>query len=224
MVGCFRPAHAGHRRRGWQASLSGRTVPASRLAAPVPARYAPRPRARIRWSRPRRPGRWCRAPRSRAPAASAKAATAACGGRARVSNEPTCTILAAMGPSIRGPAQVASRRAIVARSVRLLILAFCVGAGCGGGKSAEDAGADAPSCTADCECPTRCCDLGVCRACGRPALGLCGGGERACPCIGGTCDQRLCCVLPDGTIDPGTGPACTASRPDGGSNPADVRP
>jgi hypothetical protein len=32
--------------------------------------------------------------------------------------------------------------------------------------------------------------------------------EIGCPCVGGTCDQRGCCLLSDGGIDNGFGPAC----------------
>lgn len=63
-------------------------------------------------------------------------------------------------------------------------------------------------CTADCECEEReKCLGGHCNgALHLPRQGVCTFGD--CPCVGGTCDAQGCCVLPDGTIDPGTGPAC----------------
>jgi hypothetical protein len=103
----------------------------------------------------------------------------------------------------------------IAAAVAILLL------GCGGGAAAPDAWVDprpdgAP-CTADCECgsSSACCmgtPQGECVAqCGRLDFGFCG---YDCPCAGGTCDDRHCCVLPDGAIDNGFGAACTA--PDAG--------
>jgi hypothetical protein len=71
-------------------------------------------------------------------------------------------------------------------------------------------------CTADCECYARglACQAGRCVAVGRRLYGLCGSTPTTCPCFGGTCDLRGCCVLPDQTIDDGWGPACMP--PDGG--------
>jgi hypothetical protein len=67
-------------------------------------------------------------------------------------------------------------------------------------------------CQADCECPSQCCNGGYCWAgCGRPVLGLCGVPGNDCPCAGGACDERHCCVLPNGGVDDGFGFAC---RPD----------
>ena len=72
---------------------------------------------------------------------------------------------------------------------------------------------DARTCTADCECTAigDVCRYGECVR--RPGVpeGICsidGGGPMPCPCLGGSCDDRGCCVLPDGAIDNGSGPAC----------------
>ena len=81
--------------------------------------------------------------------------------------------------------------------------------------AAVDAAApDVIHCTADCECLqySRACDSdGTCHSVGRPPFGLCPfnpGSSYSCPCVGGACDERGCCVLPDGGIDNGFGPAC----------------
>jgi hypothetical protein len=78
---------------------------------------------------------------------------------------------------------------------------------CRKASSSPEAG---PPCTADCECSEGKCILGQCYSLARSArLGICSHTvERTCECIGGTCREDGCCVLPDGTIDPGTGPAC----------------
>jgi len=64
-------------------------------------------------------------------------------------------------------------------------------------------------CSADCECPQfRSCRNGRCSMnSASPARGICGAGGN-CPCVGATCRSDGCCVLADGTIDSGFGPAC----------------
>src|SRR5262245_56243911 len=86
-----------------------------------------------------------------------------------------------------------------ARRCVLAAVAACVGvllaASCSGNSSTAP---DAPlACTADCECPSFCCNGNQCMECFRPTLGLCGP-EGDCACVGGTCDSRHCCVLADG--------------------------
>lgn len=85
--------------------------------------------------------------------------------------------------------------------------------GCGGGEGAEDA----MPCVADCQCASHCCEpldffppidpipRFCLPMCGRPPYGICGPN---CPCVGGTCDEQACCVLPDGGIDNGFDTAC----------------
>ena len=111
------------------------------------------------------------------------------------------------------------------RAIALLAFVACSSSGL---RSADAPIADAPlpdaiPCTADCEClalGAQCCLQGACAfgpgvpiGCGRPHLGICGpGGD--CSCAGGTCDSRHCCIVADGGIDPGTGPACRPPEPD----------
>jgi len=76
---------------------------------------------------------------------------------------------------------------------------------------------DQLSCQADCECRLGidwCCLNGKCASgdqkplgCEARSLRFCYGGGDAgvCPCVGGTCDSRHCCLLPDGGIDNGLG-------------------
>ena len=76
-------------------------------------------------------------------------------------------------------------------------------------------------CTADCECSALgfagCTYQHQCGSVGRPPQGICYADQSPlCPCVGGTCDDRHCCLLPDGGIDPGWGPACNP--------PADAAP
>jgi hypothetical protein len=65
-------------------------------------------------------------------------------------------------------------------------------------------------CTVDCECGMLVCVDGFCQVRGRLSHGLCNpyGGPADCACVGGTCDERWCCVLPDGTIAGPSSPAC----------------
>jgi hypothetical protein len=72
---------------------------------------------------------------------------------------------------------------------------------------------DAHWCQADCECGTEKCLANVCVGGHQiPMSGYCGRGITThpvgCDCVGGTCDSRGCCVLPDGGIDNGYGLAC----------------
>src|SRR5688572_3429699 len=98
------------------------------------------------------------------------------------------------------------RAGLAAGGLGLFLLAAC-----GDGSAARSGG---QACTADCECHGDCCIDGACYPCGRRLHGLCGlQVTPGCPCFGGTCDERHCCVLPNGTIDPGGGPACTAECP-----------
>jgi cysteine-rich repeat protein len=73
-------------------------------------------------------------------------------------------------------------------------------------------------CTADCECSGDYCGSGgLCYGPAQMVSGLCG--ERAtydpCVCTGGTCDDRGCCILPDGHIARPDDPACAAVCGDG---------
>ncbi len=80
------------------------------------------------------------------------------------------------------------------------------------------------SCRADCECTVALaggdtCEGGMCVYRGRIPIGLCAPpgtepGPRYCACVGGTCDDRQCCVLPDGTVATASDPACLTT--DGG--------
>jgi len=96
------------------------------------------------------------------------------------------------------------------RVFAVLAGAFAI-AGC---TESNDTGVGRP-CAADCECLDvisighSCCFDGHCaEQCGAPSSGICGDGGD-CPCVGGTCDERGCCLVDDGaSIDSGGGPAC----------------
>jgi len=80
----------------------------------------------------------------------------------------------------------------------------------------SDAATDATPCRADCDCSVAVCIAGLCDPnAGRPAIGICGVPGADCPCAGGTCVER-CCILPDGGVDNGSGPACMPMSPDAG--------
>lgn len=102
----------------------------------------------------------------------------------------------------------------------LLLAAVMLAAACHSSTAAAiDAKAGIP-CQADCECPEYCCvgatptHAGVCGVCGREPGGLCGlsDGTGDCACVGGTCDSRHCCVLPDGAFAAPGGPVCLPPR------------
>jgi hypothetical protein len=69
------------------------------------------------------------------------------------------------------------------------------------------AGGERVACTADCECKNVC-ENGFCDDVSRrPRRGICGpGGD--CTCSTGTCTDG-CCYRSDGTVDDGTGAACS---------------
>jgi hypothetical protein len=98
--------------------------------------------------------------------------------------------------------------------VRVRLVVVLLLAGCPTESTPPTVDAAAPDvihCTADCECRgygLSCTYPGVCGVQGAPDIGVCGLPGWDCPCVGGTCDERHCCVLPDGGIDPGSGPAC----------------
>jgi len=82
--------------------------------------------------------------------------------------------------------------------------------------AAPDAAVDARPCRADCDCTTAVCVAGRCDpTAGRAAMGICGVPGADCPCAGGTCMDR-CCILPDGGVDNGSGPACMPVPGDAG--------
>jgi len=118
---------------------------------------------------------------------------------------------------------------------------YCVGGTCddraccmlpdGGYALQGDPACEAPSprvaCRSDCTCLAvygatsgAWCDGIVCHVNSRQRepRGLCtpasGGAPGDCPCTGGTCDERRCCVLPDGTTAGPSDPACVP--PDAG--------
>ena len=98
-----------------------------------------------------------------------------------------------------------------------LILVFWMVAGCTRNSKSSESDAmtafdAAPQCSYDCECPEGLpCNNGTCDGtAGRFPSGICGSRPSAtCPCVGGTCTAMGCCVLADGAIDPGSGPACS---------------
>ena len=68
-------------------------------------------------------------------------------------------------------------------------------------------------CRGDCECPEGACVAGTCDPYAASSRrGICESIGGDCACIGGNCDERGCCVLPDGTIDDGSGEACHESE------------
>ena len=64
-------------------------------------------------------------------------------------------------------------------------------------------------CRADCDCDEGSCVAGFCDPyASSPRLGICESHGGDCSCTGGTCDDRGCCQLPDGTVDTGFGAGC----------------
>lgn len=69
----------------------------------------------------------------------------------------------------------------------------------------------AAECVADCECPSNCL-LGHCIESDAPRLGLCAP-DGDCRCVNGRCDERECCIKPDGEVATFLSPECTGADP-----------
>lgn len=74
--------------------------------------------------------------------------------------------------------------------------------------------ASTSECVSDCECTGNAgnCFAGQCIENGWARLGLCGP-DGDCQCINGRCDERQCCIKPDGEVATFLSPECTGADP-----------